>query len=76
MLDIGQFLADWPPGDAVSCGNRKDLPKKQRRHDWRSMGADICYGGDGFRGLAMVEACIRCGAGHQSLIRELQEGKP
>jgi hypothetical protein len=68
MINITEFLENQPAGDAVSCGNRRDLFRKQRRHDYRCMGADICYGGDGYRGLSMVYVCIRCGTGRVSLL--------
>jgi hypothetical protein len=69
MLNIAEFLNNQPAGDAVSCGNRTDLFKKQRRHDWRSMGLDICHGGDGRYSPALVKVCIQCGAGHASILQ-------
>ncbi len=68
MLNVADFLADQPPGDAVSCGNRTDLFKAQRRHDMRSMGLDVCHGGDGSFGPALVAMCTRCGTGQVSLL--------
>lgn len=49
------------PGDRVKCGNRGDLPKKQRRHDWAVLGADVRNRGS--RGFEEVEirACRECG---------------
>lgn len=49
------------PGDRVKCGNRLDLPKKQRRHDWVTLGPDVRNRGS--RGFEEVEirACRECG---------------
>jgi hypothetical protein len=48
-------------GQAVTCGLRADLPKKQRRHEWVSLGMDTRNLGD--RGFWDVEvfACMICG---------------
>ena len=53
---------DLPPGDTVKCGNRTDLRKAQRRHDYQLLGPDSRNGGD--RGFVdgNVYACGRCGA--------------
>jgi len=56
-------IADWfpVPGEMITCGNRTDLPKKQRRHDWVSLGVDTKNAGT----LGIVEvdvfACVVCG---------------
>lgn len=47
---------DLPPGDAVSCGNRRDLFKKQRRHDFQVLGEDVQHGVTG-----VMRACCYCG---------------
>lgn len=49
------------PGGRVKCGNRTDLPKKQRRHDWVTLGPDVRNRGS--RGFEEVEirACRECG---------------
>jgi hypothetical protein len=49
------------PGDRISCGNRKGLPKKQRRHKWISLGVDTKN--KGAEGICEVDvsACIVCG---------------
>lgn len=31
---------ELPPGDTLRCGNRRDLPKKQRVHHWQDLGPD------------------------------------
>jgi hypothetical protein len=49
-------------GHIVRCGNRKDLPKKQRIHDYVSMGIDTRNLGEiGFRDVDIF-ACAICGA--------------
>lgn len=50
------------PHDPIKCGLRMDLPKKQRRHDWRDAGQDIRHQFSGFLTLADVKICVRCGA--------------
>lgn len=49
------------PGGAVTCGLRTWLPRKQRRHDWTSLGLDTRNLGD--KGFCDVEifACWNCG---------------
>lgn len=52
----------FPPGDVVSCGNRTDLFRKQRRHTYRDAGLDIRHQfklGDYV--LCQVAICIVCG---------------
>jgi hypothetical protein len=41
---------------SISCGSRKDLFKKQRRHHWIPLGRDIRFGIE-----VEVYACERCG---------------
>jgi len=49
-------------GDAVKCGNRKDVPKLNRRHLYCYMGFDVMNAGtEGFRDVD-VWVCVRCGA--------------
>ena len=57
-LMTGVFPVD---GSAITCGNRADLPKKQRRHDWADMGRD--FDNQGEKGIVEtdVRACMRCG---------------
>jgi hypothetical protein len=43
------------------CGNRKDLPKKQRVHDYVSLGVDIKNRGEKGICEVIVFACSRCG---------------
>jgi hypothetical protein len=58
-------LSDGPvfpvAGDAVTCGNRTDVPKLNRRHLYASLGMDTRNLGD--KGFWDVEvfACVRCG---------------
>lgn len=50
------------PGDRVKCGLREDLPRKQRRHAWVSLGQDTRNRGEhGFRDVE-IWACAECGA--------------
>lgn len=58
-------LSDGPvfpvPGDRVKCGNRTDVPKKQRRHLKAPMGTDTRNLGElGFWDVEIF-ACVRCG---------------
>jgi hypothetical protein len=50
------------PGDRVKCGLRADLPKKERVHQFVSLGIDTrnC-GPEGFLDREVL-ACARCGA--------------
>lgn len=49
------------PGGVITCGNRTDLPRKQRRHAWVSLGTDIRnFREHGFRECE-VSACVTCG---------------
>jgi hypothetical protein len=56
LYDIAE--GEIPPGDVVSCGNRTELFRKQRRHAWQGLGDDVQYGV-----LGRVRACMRCGTG-------------
>jgi hypothetical protein len=49
------------PGNAVTCGNRTDLPRKARVHDFVPLGTDTrnC-GSRGFRDCE-ISACCHCG---------------
>jgi len=49
------------PGGLISCGNRKDLPKKQRVHDWVSLGFDTMNKSEKGICEVLVFACTRCG---------------
>ena len=49
-------------GDAVKCGNRKDVPKEQRHHLWVLLGTDVRHFGEGEFEDARVFACRECGA--------------
>jgi hypothetical protein len=62
MNDLFDIAAgELPPGDAITCGNRLYLPRKQRRHLEQNLGPDTR---NGFaRGFVTGEvfACQRCG---------------
>ena len=57
------YTARWFPlaGGLITCGNRKDLPKKQRVHDYVSLGIDIMNKGEKGIVEVIVFACSRCG---------------
>jgi hypothetical protein len=51
---------------AVSCGRRKDLPKKQRVHKFAELGQDVRHSGaDGRPRMTRVRVCVRCGTDRQ-----------
>lgn len=53
---------DLPPGDAVKCGNRADLTKRERVHRWQELGLDERRGNAAGQVVAgIVSACRRCG---------------
>lgn len=59
---------EWLPvdPDAVSCGLRRDLPKKQRVHWFAELGQDVRHSGaDGRPRMTRVRACVRCGRDKQ-----------
>lgn len=49
------------PGDRVKCGNRPGLPKRERRHDWVSLGPDTRNRGSHGFADCEVYACQECG---------------
>lgn len=64
--DLGRHFydiaaGDFPPGDTVKCGNRADLPKTLRRHNYQELGPDVRNRGE--RGFVegIVSACRVCG---------------
>lgn len=61
-LDLG----DLPAPSPVKCGNRLDLPKKQRRHDYRYMGMDERTTEPGSKALMHIAVCITCGVERRS----------
>ena len=64
-------LADANP---VRCGNRADLPKKQRRHTKAYLGMDTRNAGDkGFKDFHIF-ACVVCGMDEKRLTHKLPEG--
>lgn len=58
-LDPDTF--EFPSGNTPSCGNRRDLPKKERRHIWLDAGRDIRHRFSGEYGLSLIKICRRCG---------------
>ncbi len=68
--------ADYPPLDpddlpapnAVKCGNRRDLFKAQRRHDYRYMGADERTSVPGSKADMDIAVCIACGTEKRSTL--------
>lgn len=48
-------------GDQVTCGNRTDLPRKQRRHHWADLGGDFASHGEAGIVQVTVRACLACG---------------
>lgn len=49
------------PGNTVTCGNRTDLPRKQRRHVWVVLDRDVRNGGSIGFVEGRVSACDVCG---------------
>lgn len=55
-------VTTWePPVAEFSCGNRRDLPKRERRHDWLDAGDDVRHHGSGYFLLSKIRICSRCG---------------
>lgn len=50
------------PGGTVKCGNRLDLPKRQRRHTYVELGVDTRNSGPLGYVDGLVFACVVCGA--------------
>ncbi len=57
------YTVRWFPvaGDLITCGNRVDLPKAQRRHDWVCLGKDTMNKQEKGICEVLVFACSRCG---------------
>jgi hypothetical protein len=57
-------------GNTVTCGNRTDLPKKQRVHTWVALGRDVRNGAT--RGFieGIVSVCDQCGRDKFNRIKE------
>ena len=54
---------EFPPHGTVKCGLRKDLPKKQRRHNWHDAGLDMRHDPqEGDMRDRRVRICTTCGA--------------
>jgi hypothetical protein len=61
----------FPAGDRVKCGNRLDLPRKQRRHDYRDAGIDVRHQfSDGAYVECRVAICVRCGQDTEERLTE------
>lgn len=62
------ITAIFPLQDAspVKCGNRRDLPKAQRRHRYIYLGTDPRHMNDGSFASLHVYACAMCGADKQT----------
>jgi hypothetical protein len=62
---VEEMTDDWTmfPLDnpEISCGLRRDLPKKQRTHQYIPLGRDIRPVSGGVTGEVEVFACRRCG---------------
>ena len=57
------YTAQWFPvnGDMITCGLRLDLPRKQRVHDYVSLGLDFKNAGEKGIVQVIVFACTICG---------------
>lgn len=53
---------DLAPGNSIRCGNRTDLPKKLRMHDFTCLGEDMRNGASAGFIHGNVFACRKCGA--------------
>lgn len=52
--------------DAVKCGNRKDLVKRERVHWFAELGQDVRHSGsDGRLRMTRIRVCVRCGMDKQ-----------
>lgn len=69
QLDPGTFTL--PPGDRVSCGNRTDVPRAQRRHVWLDAGTDDRHMFTGETALCRIRICSVCGRDDQERIRPM-----
>jgi hypothetical protein len=49
----------------VKCGLRKDLPKRERVHQYAELGTDVRLSGDGGVRETRVRVCVRCGTDKQ-----------
>lgn len=61
-------LDDLPAPSAVKCGNRADLVKAQRRHDYRYAGTDERTTEPGLKAEHHLAICITCGVEKRSLV--------
>lgn len=82
MAQIDDY--DWttdlfplPSDDLPTCGNRKDLPKKQRVHHYVYMGTDVRHGGSGGWNIEMdIYACVICGRDVSKSIKKATDAVP
>lgn len=52
---------DLAPGNSIKCGNRTDIPKKLRVHDYQFLGEDMRNGAAAGFIHGNVSACRKCG---------------
>jgi hypothetical protein len=67
-LTAAERLWELLPVDpaAVSCGLRKDLPKRERVHKYAELGQDVRHSGDDGRPrMTRIRVCVRCGKDKQ-----------
>jgi hypothetical protein len=51
---------------AVKCGLRRDVPKRERVHQYAELGQDVRHSGDDGRPrMTRVRVCVRCGVDKQ-----------
>lgn len=60
------FIFPLDDASPVSCGNRRDLPKAQRRHQRVYLGTDARHMSDGSFADLHIYACAVCGADKQT----------
>ncbi len=63
MPTLTDVVAGWfpVPGIVTTCGNRLDLPRKQRVHWWVCLGYDVQNKGTEGIVEVLVYACWACG---------------
>jgi hypothetical protein len=61
MITFDPATWDQPAGDVVSCGNRRDVPKRQRRHVWADAGPDVRHQFSGYVQEVQIRICLVCG---------------
>lgn len=61
-----EFIFPLAGANPVKCGNRRDLPKAQRRHTRVYLGTDARHMNDGEIADLHIYACVVCGADKQT----------